>query len=54
VAALSDGGGGEVWNDLIFVTNTQAWIVYGPADTTGPGQLWDTHDACRHWTIAKL
>ena len=35
VAAVSDGGGGEVWNDLIYVTNTQAWVVYGPADTTG-------------------
>lgn len=54
VAAVSDRGGGEVWNDLIYVTNTQAWVVYGPADTTGPGQLWDTHDAGRHWTIAKL
>ena len=54
VAAVSDGGGGEVWNDLIYVTNTQAWVVYGPTDTTGPGQLWDTHDAGRHGTIAKL
>ena len=54
VAAVSDGGGGEVWNDLTYVTNTQAWVIYGPADTTGPGQLWDTHDAGGHWTIAKL
>jgi hypothetical protein len=42
------------WNDLTYVTNTQAWVIYGPADLRGTGQLWATHDAGRHWNITKL
>lgn len=42
------------WNDITYVTNSRAWVVYGPADVRGVGQLWTTHDAGLHWSIAKL
>jgi hypothetical protein len=42
------------WNDITYVTNSQAWVVYGPADSRGIGQLWATHDAGRRWSITKL
>jgi hypothetical protein len=42
------------WNDLSYVTDSQAWVIYGPASAGGPGQLWGTRDAGKHWTIAKL
>jgi len=51
VEGIGDGGAG--WNDITYVTNSQAWVVYGPADFGGIGQLWVTHDAGLHWSIAK-
>jgi hypothetical protein len=52
VEGIGDGGAG--WNDITYVTNSQAWVVYRPADSSGTGQLWTTHDAGLHWSIAKL
>ena len=52
VEGIGDGGAG--WNDITYVTNSQAWVVYRPADSSGTGQLWATHDAGLHWSIAKL
>ena len=52
VEGIGDGGAG--WNDITYVTNSQAWVVYRPADSGGTGQLWATHDAGLHWSIAKL
>ena len=52
VEGIGDGGAG--WNDITYVTNSQAWVVYRPADSSGTGQLWATHDAGQHWSIAKL
>jgi len=52
VEGIGDGGAG--WNDITYVTNSQAWVVYEPADSSGTGQLWTTHDAGLHWSIAKL
>ena len=52
VEGIGDGGAG--WNDITYVTNSQAWVVYRPADSSGTGQLWATHDAGKHWSIAKL
>ena len=42
------------WNDLAYVTNRQAWVIYGPASAGDAGQLWVTRDAGLHWTVAKL
>ncbi len=52
VAGIGDGGAG--WNDITYVTNTQAWVVYGPADFSDIGQLWVTRDAGLHWSPVKL
>lgn len=46
--ALGDGGLG--WNDIVFVTNTRAYVVYSPAGGFQPkGQLWVTNDAGLTW-----
>lgn len=42
------------WNDFTYVTNRQAWVIYGAAGTGGIGQLWVTRDTGLHWSIAKL
>jgi photosystem II stability/assembly factor-like uncharacterized protein len=52
---IGSGDGGAGWNDITYVTNTEAWVVYGPADTPAHyGQLYVTRDAGQHWTLAKL
>jgi hypothetical protein len=51
VKGLSDSAG---WNDITYSNNSQAWVVYGPADLRGIGQLWATHDAGLHWSIVNL
>jgi hypothetical protein len=55
VANEPDGGAG--WNDMVYMTNREAWIVHEPA--AGPcscntGQVFVTRDGGRHWTLAKL
>jgi hypothetical protein len=51
---VKDLGVSAGWNDITYVTNSQAWVVYRPADLRGTGQLWTTHDAGLHWSITKL
>jgi len=52
VEGIGDGGVG--WNDPNYVSNTTAWVVYGPADFVGPGQLWVSRDSGQHWAPVKL
>jgi photosystem II stability/assembly factor-like uncharacterized protein len=53
VIGKSDGGLG--WNDLVYVTDTQAWVVYAPADTHADlGDVYVTNDAGRHWSQVSL
>ena len=52
VEGIGDGGAG--WNDISYVSNTQAWAVYGPADFSGIGQLWVTRDSGHHWAAVTL
>jgi hypothetical protein len=52
VEGIGDGGAG--WNDISYVSNTQAWVVYGPADFSGIGQLWATRDGGQHWAAVTL
>jgi photosystem II stability/assembly factor-like uncharacterized protein len=52
VAGLGDGGAG--WNDITYVTGTRGWVVYGPADAGGIGQLWVTRDGGRRWAAVRL
>ncbi len=52
---IGSGDGGAGWNDITYVTNTEAWVVYGPASMAADyGQLYVTHDAGLHWTLAKV
>jgi len=54
VIGKSDGGGGG-WNDIVYVTNTEAWVVYGPLDwSAGFGQVYVTYDGGHHWSQAEL
>lgn len=50
--AIADSGTG--WNDLGYVSDTEAWVVYGPANTDGPGQLLVTTDAGRQWKAVSV
>jgi hypothetical protein len=52
VEGIGDGGAG--WNDISYVSNTQAWVVYGPADFSDIGQLWVTRDSGQHWAAVRL
>jgi photosystem II stability/assembly factor-like uncharacterized protein len=52
VVGIGDGGAG--WSDISYVSNTTAWVVYGPADFSNIGQLWVTHDSGHHWGPVKL
>jgi len=52
---IGRGDGGAGWNDLTYVTRSQAWVVYGPAaGTPGVGRVYVTRDAGRHWTAAGV
>jgi len=45
---LGDGGLG--WNDIVYVTNKEAYVVHAPAGSFGgPGELWVTTDAGHEW-----
>jgi photosystem II stability/assembly factor-like uncharacterized protein len=49
--AYSDGGRG--WNDIVYVTDREAWVVYSPVDYfSGIGKLFVTHDGGRTWYLA--
>jgi len=52
---IGRGDGGAGWNDLTYVTRSQAWVVYGPAaGSPGTGRVYVTRDAGRHWTTAGV
>jgi photosystem II stability/assembly factor-like uncharacterized protein len=52
---IGSGDGGAGWNDITYVSNTVAWVVYGPACLPAAyGQLYVTRDAGLHWTLAKV
>jgi hypothetical protein len=49
------GDGGLGWNDVVYVTNKEAYVVYSPVSQFEPqGQLWVTHDAGRSWQVVSL
>lgn len=52
VTKQDDGGHG--WNDVVFSTRRTAWVIYGAANWSGPGQLWTTHDGGAHWHPVTL
>ncbi|WP_433227316.1 WD40/YVTN/BNR-like repeat-containing protein [Actinomadura formosensis] len=53
VLDMADGGSG--WNDLLFTTGRDGFVVYGPAaGSDRAGVLLATHDAGGHWAPVKI
>ncbi len=49
------GDGGVGWNDITYVTDSEAWVVYGPVDSPGDlGKVFVTYNAGRTWDVAAL
>jgi photosystem II stability/assembly factor-like uncharacterized protein len=49
------GDRGAGWNDIVYTTNKDAWVVYAPAGFFhGAGQLYVTHDAGLTWNPAPF
>lgn len=54
---VSETDGGLGWNDIVYVSDREAWIVHEPAQATcscALGQVFVTRDGGRHWTQAGL
>ena len=41
--------GGALWNDLVFSTSQVGWVVYGPANFSDLGVVYQTTDGGRSW-----
>jgi hypothetical protein len=49
------GDGGAGWNDILYTTNKDAWVVHAPVGLfQGPGELYVTHDAGMTWSAAPF
>jgi photosystem II stability/assembly factor-like uncharacterized protein len=49
----SDGGAG--WNDIAYVTDNEAWVVYAPPEFfSNLGKVLVTRDGGRHWSVVAL
>ncbi|NVI92157.1 YCF48-related protein [Actinomadura sp. BRA 177] len=52
---LSKADGGSGWNDLLFTTDKNGFVVHSPAARSDDGgTLLATHDAGEHWTPVKI
>ncbi len=53
--AIADSDGGAGWNDLVYTTDSEAFVVYSPADGfVDTAELYITHDGGRHWSVVTL
>ncbi|MGO9558817.1 MAG: WD40/YVTN/BNR-like repeat-containing protein [Acidimicrobiales bacterium] len=49
---VGDSDGGVGFNDVVYVTDSEAWVVYAPDERSlSQGQLWETTDGGRHWNV---
>jgi photosystem II stability/assembly factor-like uncharacterized protein len=52
---IGSGDGGAGWNDVVYTTNEDAWVVFGPADFFADyGVVYVTHDAGHTWNPVTL
>jgi photosystem II stability/assembly factor-like uncharacterized protein len=52
---LDEADGGSGWNDLLFTTDQDGFLIHAPAaGWTGEGTLLTTHDAGATWTPVKI
>ncbi len=47
---VAQGDGGLGWNDIVYVSGRDAYVVYSPAGSFNAlGRLWASHDGGRDW-----
>jgi hypothetical protein len=54
---ITEADGGVGWNDIVYVTGQEAYVVYEPVEAIYPfgrGQVFVTHDGGKHWTVVAL
>src|SRR5581483_4387781 len=52
---VGSGDGGAGWNDVEYVSNTVAWVVYSPLGYfNGIGKVYVTRNSGKTWKLAKL
>jgi hypothetical protein len=54
---VNETDGGLGWNDIVYVSDREAWIVHEPAQdacSCAVGQVFVTRDGGQHWTLAQL
>ena len=52
---IGSGDGGAGWNDIVYVTDQEAWVVFGPTELFADyGVVYVTHDAGLTWEPVKL
>jgi len=49
---IGSGDGGAGFNDVVYVSDEVAWVVYGPDDQfSGYGAIMVTRDAGQTWSF---
>ena len=54
---ITEADGGVGWNDIVYVTDQEVWVVHEPAEAIYPsatGQIFVSEDGGKHWTVAAL
>jgi hypothetical protein len=54
---VNEEDGGLGWNDIVYVSDHEAWIVHEPAEdacSCAVGEVFVTRDSGRHWTLVQL
>jgi photosystem II stability/assembly factor-like uncharacterized protein len=48
--AVELGDGGRGWNDIVYASNRNGWVIYSPAGFFhGLGKIYMTRDSGHHW-----
>lgn len=54
---VNEADGGAGWNDIVYVSDHEAWVVYDPAQdpcSCAVGEVFVTRDSGQHWTLVQL
>ena len=48
--AVNSGDGGRGWNDIVYASNSQGWVIYSPVGFFhGLGKIYMARDSGHHW-----